>query len=90
MKSERFTKEIEAVFFDGVTDVEQIAQWCGGMVVEIVDQEGRIRRDMYAIDVPLGNGQFITAGKDFYVLKDGQFFFTMPAADFATAFTKIG
>lgn len=90
MKSERFTKEIEAVLFDGVTDVEQIAQWCGGMVVEIVDQEGRIRRDMYAIDVPLGNGQFITAGKDFYVLKDGQFFFTMPAADFATAFTKIG
>lgn len=88
MDVETYTKEIEAVYFDGVTDVEQIANWCGGMVVEIVDQEGRIRRDIYAIDVPLGNGQFVTAGKDFYVLKDGNFFFTMPAGDFESAFTK--
>lgn len=88
METEKYIKEIEAVYFDGITDAQEIAHWCGGMVLELVNPEGRIRKDMYAIDVPLGNGQFVTAGKDFFILKDGQFFFTMPAPDFRSAFTK--
>lgn len=88
METEKYIKTIEAVYFDGVTNVEQIAQWCGGSVVEILDQNGQIRRDIYAIDVPVNGDQFVTAGKDFYIFNDQQFFFALPASEFLSMFSK--
>lgn len=85
MKIEKFKKEIEAVYFDGLTDAQQIADWCGGMVVELVNSEGRIRSDMYVIDIPCPGG-FTTAGADFYIFKDGPSFFTTDAGSFRSNF----
>lgn len=81
MNVETYTKSIEAVYFDGVSDVQEIAQWCGGMIVELVGPDGRIRNDMYAIDVPCPGG-FTTAGAGFYILKDGPSFFALDKASF--------
>lgn len=81
MKIEKFVKEVEAVYFDGVTDVQEIAQWCGGMIGELVDPNGMIRTDMYTIDV-VGPGGYMVAGAGFYIFKDGVSFFAMPAHDF--------
>lgn len=81
MNVETYTKSIEAVYFDGVSDVQEIAQWCGGMIVELVGPDGRIRNDMYAIDVPCPGG-FTTAGAGFYILKDGPSFFALDKTSF--------
>lgn len=84
MNIETYTKSIEAVYFDGVSDVQEIAQWCGGMIVELVGPDGRIRNDMYAIDVPCPGG-FTTAGAGFYILKDGSSFFALDKAAFESS-----
>lgn len=87
MKIEKFAKEVEAVYFDGITDVQEIAQWCGGLIVELVDTEGRLRTDMYAIDVPCPGG-YMTAGKDFYIFRDGESFFAGDKASFEANFQQ--
>lgn len=89
MKIEKYTKEIEAVYFDGITDVQEIANWCGGMVIELVDNEGRIRNDMYIIDVPCPGG-YTTAGAGFYILRDGPSFFAADKATFETQVVNNG
>lgn len=81
MNVETYTKSIEAVYFDGVSDVQEIAQWCGGMILELVGPDGSIRNDMYAIDVPCPGG-FTTAGAGFYIFKDGPSFFALDKASF--------
>lgn len=85
MKVERFKKEVEAVYFDGITDAQEIANWCGGIVIELVDSNGRIRSDMYVIDVPCPGG-FTTAGAGFYIFKDSPSFFAMDKASFESSF----
>lgn len=85
MKIEKFKKEIEAVYFDGINSAQEIANWCGGMVVELVGSDGRIRSDMYAIDIPVPGGM-MTAGADFYIFKDGPSFFTTDAGSFRSNF----
>lgn len=87
MKIESFRKEVEAVYFDGSTDVQEIAQWCGGLIAELVDNEGRLRSDMYIIDVP-GPGGYTTAARDCYVFKDGPSFFAIHKNDFLANFKK--
>lgn len=87
MKIEKYIKEIEAVVFDGSTDVQEIANWCGGMVVELVGPDGRIRDDMYAIDIPVPGGM-TTAGQGSYIFKDGPSFFAMDKAGFESNFSK--
>ena len=69
----KYTKEVEAVYFDGITDVQEIAAWCGGLIVELVSFDGRLRNDLYAIDLPSPGG-YMTAGADFYIFKDGNSF----------------
>lgn len=82
MNLENFTKHFEAVYFDGNTDKDAIAAWCGGMIVEIVEPgTGKIRDDMYMIDVP-GPGGYSTAMAGSYIFKDGPSFFAMPKPDF--------
>lgn len=84
----KYTKEVEAVYFDGITDVQEIANWCGGLVVELVDSNGRLRNDLYAIDIPSPGG-YVTAGADFYVFKDGPSFFALQKDAFLTNFKEI-
>lgn len=88
MNVQKYTKEVDAVFFDGITDVQEIAQWCGGLVVELVTNEGKIRSDMYAIDVP-GPGGYTTAGAQFYIFKDGPSFFAVDKNTFESNFGII-
>lgn len=88
MKIEKFKKEVEAVFFDGITDVQEIAQWCGGLIVELVDTSGRLRADMYAIDVPCPGG-FTTAGQNFYIFKDNRSFYAIDKHQFESDFDII-
>lgn len=88
MNVQRYKKEIEAVYFDGITDVQEIAQWCGGWIVELVDAEGRIRNDMYAIDVPCPGG-YTTAGAGFYIFKDGVSFIAMDKSSFEMNFGEV-
>lgn len=85
MNVQKFTKEVEAVYFDGITNVEEIARWCGGNIVELVTNEGRLRTDMYAIDIPCAGG-FTTAGKDFYIFKDNQSFYAIDKLNFENDF----
>lgn len=87
MKIENFTKKVEAVYFDGITDAQEIAHWCGGVVVELVNHDGRIRSDMYVIDIPCPGG-FTSAGADFYIVKDGPSFFAAHKAAFEADFVK--
>lgn len=88
MNVQKFTKEVEAVYFDGITDAQEIANWCGGIVIELVDSEGRIRTDMYAIDIPCPGG-YTTAGKDFYIFKDNQSFYAIDKLNFENDFDII-
>ena len=88
MNVQKYTKEVEAVCFDGITDVQEIANWCGGLIIELVDAEGRIRDDMYAIDIPCPGG-FTTAGAGFYIFKDGPSFFSADKASFEMNFDII-
>lgn len=81
IRIQKFTKEIEAVYFDGSNDAQEIAQWCGGMIVELVGPDGKIRKDMCAIDVPCPGG-FTTAGAGFYIFRDGPSFFAMDKGSF--------
>ena len=85
---QKFKKEIDAVHFDGITNVQEIAQWCGGMIVELIDNEGRIRNDMYAIDIPCPGG-YTTAGADCYIFKDGPSFFSADRQSFEMNFDII-
>lgn len=87
MNIEKYTKEVEAVYFDGITDAQEIANWCGGIVVELVDSNGRIRQDMYVIDVPCPGG-FTTAGAGFYIVKDGPSFFATSKTSFESNFQQ--
>lgn len=88
MNVQKFCKQVEAVYFDGITDVQEIASWCGGLIVELVDHEGRIRSDLYAIDIPSPGG-YMTAGADFYVFKDGPSFFALQKDAFLANFEEI-
>lgn len=85
MKIEKYYKEVDAVYFDGITDAQEIANWCGGIVVELVDSNGWIREDMFVIDIPCPGG-FTTAGAGFYILKDGPSFFATDKASFESNF----
>lgn len=89
MNVQRFTKKIKVVYFDGITDVQEIANWCGGMVVELVTPEGRVRNDMYCIDIPCPGG-FTTAGANFYIFEDNGSFFSMDKISFESNFDTIG
>lgn len=84
----KYTKEVEAVYFDGITDVQEIANWCSGLIVELVDSNGRLRGDLYAIDLPSPGG-YVTAGADFYIFKDGNSFFALQKDAFLTNFKEI-
>lgn len=81
-----YFKEVEAVYFDGITDAQEIANWCGGVIVELVNSDGRIRQDMFAIDIPCPGG-FTTAGAGFYIFKDGLSFFASDKASFENNFS---
>lgn len=85
LEIKRYVREVEAVHFDGITDVQEIAQWCGGMVVELVDNEGRLRKDTYIIDVPCPQG-YTTAAKGFYIFKDQGVFYAMDGPTFKSEF----
>lgn len=90
MNIKTFKKEVEAVFFDGINNVQEIANWCGGEVIQLVDHQGEMRSDMYAIDIPSPGG-YVTAGKDFYIFKDGPSFFALQKEIFNTNFgEKVG
>lgn len=88
MEIKKYTKTIEAVFFDGVNNAQEIADWCAGMVVELLDPNGRVRTDMYAIDIPVGNGDYTTAGADCYIIKESGYFFAVPVNEFNSVFTE--
>lgn len=82
MNIEKFNKTFEAVLFDGKTDLNEIANWCGGMIVELVDPStGKINEDAYFIDIPGPEG-YMTAGPNHYIFKDRNSFFTMPKEEF--------
>lgn len=87
MKVDKYIREVEAVYFDGINNAQEIANWCGGMVVELVGSDGRIRSDMYAIDIPVPGGM-MTAGVGWYIIKDGPSFFAMDGPGFESNFTK--
>lgn len=87
MHIQSYLKKVEAVLFDGITDVQEIAHWCGGLIVELVTNEGMIRSDMYAIDVPVPGG-YTTAGKDFYIFKDGPSFMALDKNTFLKNFKE--
>lgn len=87
MKIDKYVKRIEAVHFDGATDVQEIAEWCGGLVLELVGNDGRLRKDMYVIDVP-SSGGYMSAGAGFYIFRDGESFFALPEHDFKANFEK--
>lgn len=82
-----YFKEVEAVYFDGITDAQEIANWSGGVLVELVNPDGRIRQDMFAIDIPCPGG-FTTAGAGFYIFKDGPSYFASDKASFESNFAK--
>lgn len=83
MNKQTFTKQYEAVLFDGSTDIQQIADWCGGEIGQIIDtQTGMARTDTFIIDIPGPNGTLTTAAADFYIVKDGPSFFAMPKHEF--------
>ena len=85
MNDKQYSKTVEAVFFDGITDVQEIANWCGGIIIELVTSEGRLRNDMYCIDVPCPGG-YTTAGANFYIFKDGPSFFSADKLSFEQNF----
>lgn len=88
MNIQKFSKQVEAVHFDGKTDVQEIAQWSGGMIVELIDNNGRIRDDLYMIDIPCPGG-FTTAGADSYIFKDQGVFYAMQKNDFLQGFKEV-
>lgn len=80
-----YKKEVEAVYFDGINDMQEIATWCGGMIVELIDNEGKMRTDTYLIDVPCPGG-YTTAAADFFIFKDDNSFFAMDRPNFTRMF----
>lgn len=89
MQVSEYRKEVEAVYFDGITDVQEIAQWCGGMVVQLVGPDGRLRNDLYIIDVPMPGGNFSSAGQDSIIFKENGMFLAMARVEFESMFTPI-
>lgn len=88
MKIEKYVREVEAVHFDGISDAQEIAEWCGGLIVELVDNAGRIRSDMCIIDVPCPQG-FTTAGQNSYIFKDQGVFYAMEGPTFESEFNAV-
>lgn len=87
MNVDKYVKEVEAVYFDGHSNVQEIANWCGGMVVELVDNDGIIRKDRYLIDIPAPGG-YVSAGEDFYIFKDGPSFMALDRMTFLSNFEE--